>query len=273
MSLIISDERISILETIFTKYNYNNIIYCESRNHNYYFLPPELVLKENPEYRIYKREVDPNTFENWIYQGDMDWVCIEYLGITKQEYFDLIVLHINDTDLRPKCIECGTQLRFESIVWGYSGFNHKYKPLEKKFRFCCKSCSNYFTFSHPELYPEVVNRGWSNNPEFSVKSCYTRILNGGSDSDPYFFYVASCGDNFKFGVCKNVYDRLALQARLAEPYKSFHKLILTRRTAANLEAWLKKTLEFREYLDWSEIPRFKNLFRKYYPLRFINAYD
>ena len=86
------------LDDLFTKYNFENIIRREGPRRIYYYMPYELVINEylTNYVDVHKTRSDlMNPWENWISKFVITRVCEWSLRLTIQEYFDLLVLHIN----------------------------------------------------------------------------------------------------------------------------------------------------------------------------------
>lgn len=151
MSKIITRLSEEVLISLFRRYNYNNIIERdEFSNKFWYIIPKELVLEDN----LYS---DSNyvTLKDGGYvsgKGNVDYFFRLFTGLTSQEYFDLLVLHINDTELRPICDhpECDSRLKFNSILYGYGG-SHNWTDSTR--HYCSHECSSNGRLYHLEDYP------------------------------------------------------------------------------------------------------------------------
>lgn len=75
------------------------------------------------------KNMEYNLF-SWITGKDVDvWVSFAYMGIklnnygySSQLYYDVVVLNIDDVSDRPKCRNCGKDVKFESLSRGYRDF-------------------------------------------------------------------------------------------------------------------------------------------------------
>ena len=121
-----------ILEKIFSERNYDNsLIRVGPRGIvNRIIVPKELTFSGDKDVEILFR----SPFK------DQDLMRVS--GLTFQELFDIVVLHIKYLDERPKCSldECGNYLRWSGrFTWGYGNSQVPWSGSEN--HYCNHSCS------------------------------------------------------------------------------------------------------------------------------------
>lgn len=269
------------LSKLYSKYNYDNLFkYFDGFDRPWYFIPPELVLHTycGAAIEIYDLSVegfDPN-WDNWIGCNALPKILRVCCELTPQEYFDLLVLHINDTDDRPKCDYCGSQLKWSGrVTAGYGSGGHYWN--ESTHHFCEQGHTILYRNSHLDEYPEYkefIESGgaWGlqhNNPDkydpcgsrdykTHIETFRSHFENCGLPDDECYFYIASTNKGFKFGITENIEWRISLYGAggtLVNKIKV--TLIGKRKYIADVEAEIKYKLgSNHEYLDWKDVPKF-----------------
>lgn len=225
------DPRFDRLEEIFSKYNFDNIVLTEGNN-IYYHIPKELVLED--------KSINSSCHCNKE-DGGIVWyrfnkeVIKELIGITDQELFDLVILHINDKNLRPKCI-CGNFIPFSSIYKGYGQLGMTLSNTTRSY--CSRECAYEYSVKH------LMN--------------YTRFLSQGCIYDTCQLYILLNSNNtlIKFGVTQDIHSRIykgLFNSGIDSINKESIKILYegTRFQVANLELKLK-FIYLSEYVDYSE---------------------
>lgn len=177
-------------------------------------------------------------------------------GWTIQEYFDILILHINDTTMRPRCPYCGEYLPWSGrLTFGYGGDYW----FESRNHFCNGSHKALYMSTHRDEYKkfgDLLNSGGvlsliRNNPdkyvplnndnlERKVNSIWSKFLSLGNPDDECVFYIGVTNSGiFKYGVTANLDDRECVYEfkRLKPVFYS------TRVKVAALEAQIKFELE------------------------------
>lgn len=230
----ISDE---ILKKVFLEWNVDNYIYSEGLKARWYVVPSELCIKEiwysNVNYSS-KTELGYISLHNCC---NYEVYFHEFMGLTSQEYFDIMVLHIMYEEDRPRCPYCGSYLPFLSPYAGYGTADHDWKSkIESRvvgMPFCSSQCkmaymriSDKFEYksvmdkfyseggaygymhTHPTLYPEYHKkwlqslRNWGT--ETSIGNSFTyhsnkfnRTYKGRSNLELYCIQWADSDDSVK----------------------------------------------------------------------------
>lgn len=111
-------------QRIFSKYNADNFKEQRSEKYGiYYYIPPELSFYD------YKKTTRILAGQGgWVNWSKFKVTIKLVSGFTDQEYYDMMVLHINDSDLRPKC-SCGKPRAYYGTMKGY-------------YNCCSKSCAS-----------------------------------------------------------------------------------------------------------------------------------
>jgi len=269
------------LKILFNKYNYDNIFkYFDGHDRPWYFIPPELVINTycGAAIEIFDKttlDLDPN-WDNWIGCNALPKILKLCCNLTPQEYFDLLVLHINDTDDRPKCKYCKSYLKWSGrVTAGYGSGGHYWNESDN--HFCQPSHIVYYRNEHLNEYPEYkqfIESGgaWGlqhHNPDLydpcgfrdyktHIETLRSHFENCGDLDDICYFYIASTSKGFKFGITENIEWRINL-------YESGNisinkiKVVLSgkRKFIADVEAEIKYKLETsKEYLKWEDVPKF-----------------
>jgi len=192
-------------------YNYDLSKLTKGFGHKlYYWIPGEINTMEPGHgywyhYRTIKYEL-----------AQYNWTC--------QEYFDILILHINDTNDRPKCPYCNEFLKWSGrLTYGY-GAEYWFESLN---HFCSLSHKSLYMRLHPEEYinyAKLMNSGGNlnavrNNPnkslnndnlERKINSIWGKWLSMGNKSDECIFYIAKLNNgNFKYGITSDESDRSA----------------------------------------------------------------
>lgn len=277
-----SDSRFKLLDIIFQKYNFESISIRYDDGYLEYFIPPELVISD---YKYGSCEVyglklfnENSDVHNLVYPSKLSIFLNECCDLTSQELFDLCVLHINDTDDRPKCPECNRYIKFSGeFQRGYSRHHWTNEPSHRLF--CCNSCRTSYMHHHLDEYPHMIDTvtalsevGY--DPYKQFKSALIRSLNQSIDSKSDF-YISISGEDFKFGISIHANDRI-LKVWNSNNY-SYRYITMDVRITSLLEFLIKVESNYldksfnSEYQSKSYIPTFKKLFRKYYKL--LNSYS
>jgi len=259
------DPRYGKLGHIWKKYNWNNIVI--NTNPFIYRIPSELVLHDyfsgtnwvTP--KIPEDVIDPYWIENAnIISSKGLCYCLSHgCELTVQEFFDLVILHINDTSNRPRCALEGCS---SPVKWGGRmsfGYNVSRWWCDVKATYCCDSHAKLFQAYHPELYPDQsiqIKRFLEGGYQYEVKvySEMMRYINMGNPYDIIIIYYAiTCDGDFKFGLTYDLQMRKRHERINGGDYKSIHAVLYTNRLEASyIEAKLK--LKFKaEYLEFNMI--------------------
>lgn len=230
-----NDDRYDKLDYLFNTYNWSNIRRTEKLRAVYYLVPKELN----------------RVSDTWISNKYLGRYLLNVCDLTIQEFFDLLILHINDTDDRPKCSYegCNNYLKFTSMSQGYrSGGTWHQDPKG----YCCNE--------HQRLAHEDANKSSLNSPDSYIKRCRTFFINKGNSDDNCTLYVTSLiSGDIKYGITSHdLKSRKHNANRAGIGYdKIFPITTGTREYVANLEADIKSKFNSREYLDRSELPELK----------------
>ena len=81
--------------------------------------------------------------DRWVY-SNLANKELKKLGIDPQEWYDKHILRLDDESSRPKCKECGKEIKWGGITIGY--------PT----KFCSFSCSTKYRYSHPDEYENFI---------------------------------------------------------------------------------------------------------------------
>lgn len=79
----------------------------------------------------------------WVY-SNLASKELRKLGIDPQEWFDRTIMEFKDKSFRPKCKQCGKEVRWGGITIGY--------PM----KFCSYSCSTSYRYDHPDEYENFM---------------------------------------------------------------------------------------------------------------------
>lgn len=138
------DPRYGKLGHIWKKYNWKSVVYVEGYYSTYFYIPTELVIKDYTRYcRVLKLIDKTDDWCNWIYKRECKRILEYSCSLTMQEYFDLVILHINNRSDRPKCPVDSNIIPFYSIYYGYgspyTSWDNKELPI------CCsRSCRDIY---------------------------------------------------------------------------------------------------------------------------------
>lgn len=228
-----TDSRYELLSQLWDKWNWNNIIIDKGHRIKYYIIPHELTLIPDYSYtcKFMNRE-------------------LQKYNLTTQDYYDLVVLHINDTDDRPRCNYdgCNNYLNFTSISQGYCSCG-SYQV--DRLAFCCNE--------HQRLYHEVNNKLSLNSWMSASKRHKEYFKNHGNEFDPgYLYYTYLDNGKFKYGItCGSLESRRHNANRAGLGYGEMHILLeSTRYILADTEYNIKLNFDGREYLEIDEVPKF-----------------
>jgi len=236
-----SDPRYGKLGHLWKKYNYENLIYSEGNHRTYFYVPPELVIREYMLNTVVLKSPGPiSGWDNWVYKRDISRLLINCCNLTIQEYFDLLILQINNITDRPKCPICKAPIYFYSIYYGYGSPYTSW--INKKSLTCSHHCSDllrwadeYDWFNSADgrlFYAENLSKMWKDGlmdkNHFDVSSLWSdplwrdrgirrlrqmhmdykfkisfdrgRFLSQGSKEDTCYLYVTWTDSYLKFGV-------------------------------------------------------------------------
>ena len=125
-------------------------------------------------------------------------------GWTPQEYFDILILHINDTDDRPKCDnpECNIPLNWGGrIYYGYS--QNGYSWFDRIQHYCSPSCRSKVVSTNVNLY---TNFGFKDFSKLNIAQ-RNNFIKLGNEYDICQMYLCEVGDLFKFGISYDLENR------------------------------------------------------------------
>jgi len=262
------DPRYGKLGHIWKKYNWDNLVYRDSNRVILYFIPPELVINEKIYSRGWKvlKSIDyTDEYCNWSSSKPINNKLIETCELNNQDYFDLLILKINNKLNRPRCnnIECNSILKFSNRI--FYGYNQTYPWNESDHAFCCKSCSAYYQSTHPNEFENGMQHklNWINAryiPRNKIYTDYRSYLNKGNQYDECNLYISLTNNGFiKYGVTTNIENRRYM---FYSNLITIHKLIDSYRfEIANIEAKLKFEFKGREYLNFDELHKFFNILK------------
>lgn len=265
-----TDSRYKYLSYIYNKYNYDNI-FTKFKGYTgwWMFIPPELVLEyyesqTGTSYINTLEDYDPKDVgSNWISTINIRH-AFKSCNLTAQELFDILVLHINDTDDRPKCTNCGCELTFTGVMIGY-GSSHHWNEIKNVF--CSRSCRNYYWHSHPNEYPEIV-RG---SILAQRNSFISNSLNADNNIIAYFYIAITESKLIKYGISVNPSGRVHRQSSYnRDEYVTFHIIkVGSVVDIANLESLIKLELNGHEYIEFNNLSNLIVLIKRY----INNIYD
>lgn len=252
------DPRYKLLESIFDKYSWDNVVRINLTSSIYYFIPPELVLEEYSDYSRSVSKSPSDDWENWIYRRRITEICKLTTGLSMQEWFDLLIYHNNEINKRPRCTQCGVPLQFISPSYGYS--KGRWDKHDHIHLFCSQSCAGKFIMSHPEIYPNTttvidnfIKSGFS-DPMVNIKAQAESylVLNKETYSKIHFYAALTSDGRFKFGITCGIIGR-----QYMANYKTIHSLIFGNiEEMVYLEARMKLRYQGSEYLNLNEIGKF-----------------
>lgn len=241
MSKIIkeNDPRYPLLEEVFRKWNWDNFRRKVTSRYRY-IIPKELVIGGCTE-------------DEFMFPLKTN--SEKYCNLTLQEYFDLIVLHINNTDDRPKCPNCNKEILFSGeLARGYA--RHEWNSSTNNF--CSAKCRQTYIHSNLDEYPHEVERRlrWvdkiCNDYERQAKASMSRFLIRGSLDDLVIFYTGLYRNELwiKYGITEDFKNR-----NHHKELKTYRLIHLPRYKACLLEYLIKMEVKDNniegEYLDIS----------------------
>ena len=94
-------------------------------------------------------------------------------GWTPQEYFDILILHINDTDDRPKCSnpECSIPLNWGGRIY-YGCSQNGYSWFDRIQHYCSPSCRSKVVSTNVNLY---TNFGFKDFSKLNIAQKITSL--------------------------------------------------------------------------------------------------
>lgn len=277
------DSRHGKLGHIWKKYHYEVIMkYYSSLC---YFIPPELVINDYEDSRgnlitsdttKLKSDKDLNWVSSYGFNNKL-WITCR---LTQQEYFDLIVLHINDKSNRPRCSSCKSYLSYTGrVTKGYGGGGYW---IDKINIFCSRSCLGYYTGTHLEEYPKVKSKienwyksGWIKahivGPEamhsyyYSAKNKLSKFINLGNPDDQCYLYITHDGNSIKYGVTCDVNVRQSFGLSFyGSVYKWIHVIqINTRLQIGYMESIISLYFQNGEYISYDSLSEFFKLIKSF----------
>lgn len=196
-----SDPRYGLLDNLY-QYNLEKLFPFDGRI--YMCIPRELIINPVRVSESNWIEDHPSMFYRCLtlrgpYVNDY---LYESTGLTFQELYDLLILHINETEERPVCKKCGEPAPFNGFTYGYR-------------EFCDIVCKNqwlleqdYIKDIHRKLFHDM-NLENNSDPKFQAHSHFMYFINNFDLNSRAFLYLADYYDNpdkFKFGVSKMSFD-------------------------------------------------------------------
>lgn len=226
--------------------------YGSGRNTISYFIPKELVLNEylSAKIEVTKSETGwdwNNIVSSRVITRLLDQCC----NLSKQEYFDLIDLKINNRLNRPRCANCKSILNFNQLSNGYS--HHMY-TTDYSETCCSLSCSL--------IYQNELNTGM-NSIESNIRKARTQFINKGSLDDECYFYLAITNDNkLKYGITADIISRPDIEYLNNNSYKTIHLIYSdSRLNIANFETKIKLKFNGKEYIEFDNLSTLIKLIR------------
>ena len=250
------DFRYGKLGHLYKRYNYSNIIRRDERRILQYYIPGELLWEDYITDKIQLYKSDPD-HKNWISNKYASRLIFWSTGLNPQEYFDLLVLHINNPNDRPRCVQCHCIVPWSNrIIWGYN----QSVPWDKvRFTYCSNSHAKQFQCLHPEFFPEVRKHQemfYEYMRPYRVRIERSKYLTRGNLDDEGYFYLARTHNNdLKIGVTCCSLECRSYQELMNSgyEYKSIHCILQSNRLEiANLEAHIKNKFG-EEYLNWNNL--------------------
>lgn len=274
------DSRYGKLGHLWKKHSWNNLVTkFPGRQSTYYYIPGELVINEMNTSRTLV-SMDPSTkswnFTNWISNRSFSRIIEDCTGLTSQEYFDLLVLKINNISDRPRCSYCKRTLswtgRMSHAYYGDTSW------IFREYNYCSSSCRTRNMRVDKDYYSKFIESCTDNikyilDPRTQIKSGMSQFLRKGSLDDICYFYVST--DNhgdFKFGVSKDPEFR---KYNWNDPYESMEILYSsTRDNIAYLEASIKLDLNSsRESFPIEEKTSILKVINKHLLSQITNPFD
>ena len=263
------DSRYGKLGHIWKKYNFKNIFNYISQNSLYYYIPPELVIKDLITNKIDVRKVPIEWEYANLISNRFLFRIYDYINLSGQELFDIIILHNNSKLNRPRCAFCHRYLN-----WSYR-FSHGYYGdggwMYRKYNYCSTSCRtrmmrldiNYYSKFNESIKQNYV---FMHSIYSITKSSWTHFLNKGNLNDLCHFYIAITRDNLiKFGVtAESLEVRSYMEAWKGAGFYRSIKSIFTRSRLfiGNFEALIKLSIG-KEYLIQSNYSQLLSLISRY----------
>jgi len=169
---------------------------------NYWFIPPELIINEYTDSRGRRFSKDKSSlgqWDNWISTYFLEERLFFTTGLSTQEYYDLLILKINNISDRPKCYHprCKSYTKFYSMSKGYSSF-------------CCQGCASSVTMTNLNLdwwSGTRVNKYVDSIEMFSlVEAGHLHRIDSESDYESRYLYLVKFSDKFKVGTLRSLED-------------------------------------------------------------------
>lgn len=254
------DPRFNLLTDLYDNYDESNFSDGSGVNSTWYYIPKELVLTEyygRGNIVKFNPGIKDLDWDNWVNNKVFNRVLYDTCKLTSQEYYDLIIGHINDRNLRPKCDYCGTFIRFYNMSVGYT------KSLTNH-NFCCSYHRDLYINNHLDEFPSVVESKYSNliglgnvaSVSTTICRIYKTYLGSGDWNDSCEFYIAKDDGYFKFGITIDSNSRSKAYDSIKVIYEN------TRVRIASLEALIKVYLgKSSEWIKFNNsVPEFRKAY-------------
>lgn len=225
-----NDSRFKLLPKLWDRLDSVELTTYSSGGGLRYLIPMELVNNEFERWTSRGNYISASkSWDSYIITYRFESIFHEATGLTKQDYFDLVMLKINETELRPRCSICNKPLEFSGkLGQGYragggTGMNDdSITPY-----YCSASCrsidimASNWKYNHEHMLATVRKYGfkynWDNNYEMMFNSvhnpitaaliCYNRFLSTVQTNSGYFYVIEGNG-KIKIGVsCYLPYGR------------------------------------------------------------------
>lgn len=257
------DPRFGSVGKLFKKFDFNKI-YSNEGLLSKYLIPKELVLVEIDRWSGRGNHIlVSKSKDNLVSNRRFSNILFESTHLTPQEYYDLLVLHINNIEDRPKCVNCRCKLSISRLHLGYSS----HKDYDDYHTFCSISCSKQYYMNNvsedtvkSNLFIEL-----NKNYKFRVKSEMNKFKSMGNESDLCSLYLeVTESGKLKFGVTADDLEDRLYHSMISDQYTEITELFCdTRNRVANLEALIKLEFNGREYLELSEKDTLLRLLNNY----------
>lgn len=238
------DSRYGKLGHIWKKYNWNNIIKGKGPGRKFY-APKELVINDIITHRGNRILQNPETDDNYISTNSLDNLLIQSCDLTKQEYSDLVIYHINSKLNRPRCPICGNPIRFSEKM------NTCYQQT------CSQRCAATYNHQNSELMRLHSIENFS-RIDVHVKAEFKQLLSRGPLDENVVIYVVLTETTPKFGVSRDLNMRINC-SRMSISYKEvLFQEVTTRYKAACIEAQLKLDNYGSEWISTDEVEYYES---------------
>lgn len=134
----------TILNIIYHKYDISNIVRFIDKGSIYILIPEELIYREyvGGGWNIIYGRIDAMlSTKDRNFNDRLKYIT----NLTPQEFYDITILHINDTKDRPVCEYCGKYLEWSGkFSFGYGNSQISWDPYSNKF--CSNKCAAKFNY-------------------------------------------------------------------------------------------------------------------------------